>query len=151
MKTCKKCHIDYEGKNCPSCKAMWYQKNKKKVLARVLEWGRNHREVKNKHAANWHLENKEKSRANWQNRRARVKQAKGKLTVGIDKVLYALQKGKCACCRNDLNKYHLDHKMPIALGGDNTDENIQLLCPRCNLSKGAKHPIDFMQSIGYLL
>lgn len=35
--------------------------------------------------------------------------------------------------------------------GSNTDDNIQLLCKTCNLSKGAKHPIDFMQSKGFLL
>lgn len=33
----------------------------------------------------------------------------------------------------------------------NADENVQLLCSRCNLSKGAKHPVEFMQSQGYLL
>ena len=41
--------------------------------------------------------------------------------------------------------------MPLALGGKHEDENLQLLCATCNLSKGAKHPIAFMQSKGRLL
>lgn len=36
-------------------------------------------------------------------------------------------------------------------GGANDKSNIQLLCPHCNLSKGAKHPVDFMQERGMLL
>jgi 5-methylcytosine-specific restriction endonuclease McrA len=166
MKTCKKCNIEFEGKNCPYCKAIWYQNNKEKVLARVLEWGRNNRDAKNKHAKSWYEANHDRARSNnkaWQsvnakvkivhaqNRRARIKQSLGKLSTGLAHRLYKLQKGKCAGCYARLSKYHLDHNMPLFLGGSNTDDNIQLLCPRCNLSKGAKHPIDFMQSIGYLL
>jgi len=47
--------------------------------------------------------------------------------------------------------FHMDHIMPIALGGSNTDDNMQLLRKECNLQKQAKHPIDFMQSRGLLL
>lgn len=32
----------------------------------------------------------------------------------------------------------LDHVIPISRGGMNIDDNVQLLCPTCNLSKGAK-------------
>lgn len=41
--------------------------------------------------------------------------------------------------------------MPLAKGGEHTPFNIQLLCPRCNVRKSAKHPVDFMQENGYLL
>jgi 5-methylcytosine-specific restriction endonuclease McrA len=46
---------------------------------------------------------------------------------------------------------HVDHILPLALGGDNRRKNIQLLCPTCNLSKGAHHPIDHAQRNGLLL
>jgi 5-methylcytosine-specific restriction endonuclease McrA len=49
------------------------------------------------------------------------------------------------------DNYHIDHIMPLALGGSNTDDNIQLLRQRCNNQKCAKHPVDFMQSRGFLL
>ena len=38
-----------------------------------------------------------------------------------------------------------------ALGGLNADSNMQLLRAECNLQKSAKHPVDFMQSRGFLL
>lgn len=85
------------------------------------------------------------------NRKLRIR-ASGRLSTGISKKLLLLQKGKCAICRDDiLSGYHIDHVVPIALNGTNTDDNVQLLCPKCNISKGAKHPIDFMQSLGKLL
>jgi 5-methylcytosine-specific restriction endonuclease McrA len=49
------------------------------------------------------------------------------------------------------DNYHLDHIVPLAIGGTNTDDNIQLLRQKCNQQKSAKHPIDFMQSRGFLL
>jgi 5-methylcytosine-specific restriction endonuclease McrA len=44
--------------------------------------------------------------------------------------------GRCASCgaQQDLE---FDHVVPLALGGSNTARNIQLLCERCNRSKGA--------------
>jgi hypothetical protein len=41
--------------------------------------------------------------------------------------------------------------MPLALGGRNDDNNVQLLTPLCNLSKGAKDPIDYMRIKGKLI
>lgn len=35
--------------------------------------------------------------------------------------------------------FEIDHKTPICLGGDNSIDNLQLLCRRCNRSKGSKH------------
>ncbi|KAK9813121.1 hypothetical protein WJX72_009371 [[Myrmecia] bisecta] len=35
---------------------------------------------------------------------------------------------------------HVDHKKPYSQGGSTTLENAQLLCPACNLHKGAKSP-----------
>lgn len=63
--------------------------------------------------------------------------------------------GKCKACSKASHSvgdnYHLDHIMPLALGGPNTDDNIQLLRQRCNNQKSKKHPVDFMQSRGNLL
>jgi 5-methylcytosine-specific restriction endonuclease McrA len=41
--------------------------------------------------------------------------------------------------------------MPLALGGGHVPRNLQLLCPRCNVAKQAKHPLDYMRQIGRLL
>lgn len=99
----------------------------------------------------WRKRNPEKVKTYGFNRRAR--KASGKLSIGIFGRLMMLQKGRCACCRGLLKilKPHIDHIMPLARGGQNVDSNVQLLCSTCNLSKHAKHPIDFMQSMGMLL
>lgn len=45
--------------------------------------------------------------------------------------------GKCVKC-GGREQMEFDHIIPIALGGSNTERNIQLLCERCNREKGAK-------------
>lgn len=101
--------------------------------------------------AKWASANPELIRIYVQNRRS--KKNGGKLSKGLAGKLFKLQRGKCACgCKQPLgDNYHLDHIMPLALGGTNTDDNIQLLRSSCNLQKNAKHPVDFMQQRGFLL
>jgi 5-methylcytosine-specific restriction endonuclease McrA len=101
----------------------------------------------------WFAKNPEKRRAYENNRRAKAKAAGGKVSADIAQRLMTLQRGKCACCRSDLTKvaFHLDHVIPLTGGGRNDDSNMQLLCARCNNQKYNKHPVDFMQSKGYLL
>lgn len=66
--------------------------------------------------------------------------------------LFKKQGGRCANCKASLKAgYHADHILPLALGGSNAIRNIQLMCPRCNLRKGASHPIVFSQREGRLL
>ena len=44
------------------------------------------------------------------------------------------------CCQNCSSRDNLqfDHVIPLALGGSNTAENIELLCRKCNQAKSAK-------------
>ena len=100
----------------------------------------------------WFSKHKRKRAIYQQNRAAKLKTL-GVLSTGIFDKLKNLQKNKCAICRIDLSevKPHLDHIIPISLGGLNVDSNIQLLCSTCNNQKYNKHPIDFMQEKGMLL
>lgn len=146
-------------------------KEKRKLAARLKKQDRRGR-IRNKaedkiRAKKWRENNKDKTKAQkvarkkkhpeqnritLQNRRARKKAAGGRLSKAISEKLFKLQKGKCACCKLPLgDDFHLDHIMPLALGGANTDENIQLLRSVCNLKKNAQHPIDYMQGKGFLL
>ena len=100
----------------------------------------------------WLAAHPEARRSYSQNRRARKRENGGKLSRGLAEKLFNLQRGKCACCKQLLgDDFHLDHIMPLVLGGANDDCNIQLLHSTCNQQKYAKHPIDFMQQKGFLL
>jgi 5-methylcytosine-specific restriction endonuclease McrA len=91
----------------------------------------------------------------------RVKQAKRRATkraaggahgAADIRALFKMQRGACAVCHVKLpDDFHVDHIVPLSLGGSNGKRNLQLLCPCCNLSKGANDPIQFMQSLGRLL
>jgi 5-methylcytosine-specific restriction endonuclease McrA len=85
------------------------------------------------------LRRSERKRRKRASRRARLKQVGGRLSSGLSFKLLESQHGKCNQCQIDLNgNFHMDHIVPIALGGPNMDWNIQLLCPPCNIRKGAR-------------
>jgi 5-methylcytosine-specific restriction endonuclease McrA len=77
----------------------------------------------------------------------------GRLPNGTVHRIGSAQRWRCAVCRCDLKKSgnHMDHIMPLAKGGQHAPQNIQLLCPPCNVRKSAKDPIAFMQERGFLL
>ena len=119
----------------------------------VAENQKNNRERCNANNRKWESENREYGRIKCTNRRQKLR---GTLSKDLLPKLMVLQKGRCAICHKDLNKLekrkiHLDHIMPLALGGSNEDYNIQLLCQTCNNKKSAKDPIAYMQSLGKLL
>lgn len=131
--------------------AEYREKNKDKIRAEKIAWAAANRDRMLKLKSAWNKANAEKRRLYEHNRRAR--QSGEKLSPCLGDKLFKLQRGKCACgCKQPLGTdYHLDHIMPLALGGSNTDDNIQLLRATCNQQKYAKHPVDFMQSRGFLL
>jgi len=132
--------------------AAHYAANKEYKAALGAAWRKANPGRTEVNSAAWRKANPEKNRIYKHNRRAKERVAGGKLSVGLAARLFVLQNGKCPCCNQSLGKkYHLDHIMPIALGGQNIDNNIQLLRSTCNHQKLAKHPIDFMQQRGFLL
>jgi 5-methylcytosine-specific restriction endonuclease McrA len=178
---CKQCcsvyHASWRASNKEKLKkyeAEYYVANREKLLARSQQQRKNNRDrlleydaarrknnpdrvrayrranaekVRATEAAYWKA-HPEALRAKGVNRRHRER---GKVSTNIVKKLLTLQRMKCAVCKGALKEYHLDHHIPLALGGEHADSNMQLLCPPCNLAKSAKHPIDFMQSRGFLL
>lgn len=133
--------------------ANWYVKAAEKEKKRLAKWRAANRQRTKESNAAWRRRNPEACRMKDNNRRAREQASGGVLSKGLAERLFDLQKGKCACgCGLPLgDDFHRDHIMPLALGGTNTDDNIQLLKAGCNLQKSKKHPIVFMQERGFLL
>lgn len=127
--------------------------NPTKAAERGKKWREQYADKAKAYAKKWRQENLDLLVIKEQRRRARIKGSGGTLSKDIHARLMKLQRGCCAVCRTNLKglRPHLDHIMPISRGGPNTDDNVQLLCPSCNLKKNAKHPLDFMREQGFLL
>ena len=129
-----------------------YHSNREKIAKYSRKYYEANRDKVAERGRKWTQANPDKVKEIYHNRRAKIKGNGGKLSKNIVQILLDRQKGKCACCGKSLKHgYHLDHIMPLALGGMNTDDNVQLLTPTCNLRKGAKHPDDWARENGRLL
>jgi hypothetical protein len=67
------------------------------------------------------------------------------------RALLARERGKCALCAANLalelsHEPHVDHIVPLALGGSNDLVNLQILCGRCNGTKGVR-PVSSTSSV----
>lgn len=145
---------EYKDKNRDSLRLYSEQyraENRDLLRRKQVEYASKNRYLVNASTAAWRKANPWRGRIYRHNRSDRMASVGGTLSYGLSEKLLYLQRGKCACCKTKLVKYHMDHIVPVSKGGANSDENIQLLCPPCNLRKHAKHPVDFMQQEGFLL
>lgn len=103
----------------------WYETNPERGRARSKEWRQT---------------NPEKVRDQKQRRRARLKGCETK-SVDLLRVIEE-SNGLCALCRTYVPQglRHIDHIMPLAKGGPHSNENLQLLCYRCNCRKRDRLP-----------
>ncbi len=67
-----------------------------------------------------------------------IKLSSGRQPIPDDVKMFVWQRdgGHCVKCGSQ-EKIEFDHIVPVAKGGSNTSRNIQLLCEKCNRSKGA--------------
>lgn len=132
--------------------AIHWQKNRTSILQKDRE-----RRAKNpakyvQQARNYAKKYPDKVNARNAERRARRRNQSGVVSKDIFQKLKKLQRGKCPCCKKLLgDNYHIDHIVPLALGGKHEELNLQLLRATCNMNKSSKDPIDFMQQRGFLL
>ena len=141
----------YRAEN-PQQHDAWVAANPEKQRARTTAYHAKNKARGKELSAIWLSKNPDAQRIKAHNYRERRRANGGQLSIGLAQRLFKLQRGKCACCAEPLgDNYHLDHIVPLALGGANKDENIQLLRAVCNLNKGRKNPIAFMQERGFLL
>ncbi len=147
-------HLDsWRAANPEKAKAStkrWAEANVDRRRAATQRWAARNPEKLAQYKKEWDWRNPGRRRLYHLTVQDRKRVQAGVLSVDIVQILWELQQGMCAYdfwCRNDLAEigFHLDHVMPLALGGRHEDANLQLLCPSCNLSKGPKHPDEFVR------
>jgi len=136
------------------------------ITAQCKEWQSSNRERMNEWRKGWrksnpdkqkaidrrsYLKNKERVHAKTRNREALKRNSAGSHTAKDIRTLLAKQKGKCPNCFVKLDKYHVDHVVPLAKGGGNGPDNLQCLCPTCNIRKSDKDPLVWANENGRLL
>lgn len=124
-----------------SCAKAWHEANRTKNLE--ISKARYHAKKPEyqARAKEYRAANPEKFAAYNRNRKARLREAGGSHTGDDVKRLYERQRGLCLLCGVSLaDGYHVDHVVPIAKGGHNNPDNLQLLCAPCNISKRDKLP-----------
>lgn len=128
-----------KDKNAATRRA-WYAK-KPKTIKRKINNEKNRQRVKN-----WRIKNPDKARVMVSNNKARRKGAPGRYVKSDITALFKSQNGVCVYCSALLiDGYHVDHIIPLARGGSNWPINLQLTCPLCNMSKGAKTHEEFIK------
>lgn len=145
IKACVKAYREANPEKTTEMQAAYYVANREKVRALNAEWIKANPE-----------RNREIHRAKSSRRRALKKGAGGDHTASEVRLILLGQRGLCANCkavlvRSGAGKYHVDHIVPIALGGTNDKGNLQCLCPSCNIRKSAKDPIRWANENGRLL
>lgn len=145
--------------------SQWYQENKEYVSEKSKKWMVDnygsvsayqshqyykHQDTRKLGVKRTALKYPLRKKANDVTRKARQRGAEGKFgRDDIEKMLLR-QGNKCVYCKADITgNYHVDHIMPLILGGSNWPSNLQCLCPTCNMRKKAKHPDDWHREIGY--
>ena len=85
-------------------------------------------------------------------RRARKAAAEGCYTAADIERIASLQRHRCAWCQASIRKRrHIDHIVPLIKNGSNWPNNLQLLCPPCNLRKNRYDPLEWARMEGRLL
>lgn len=126
-------------------KRKWVAAHREHVRAQQHQHYLEHRAERLESARQWRADHPEANAVNHRKRKALVCGAVGSHTSADIATLFETQAGKCVACtvplfKSGKGKYHVDHIRPLSRGGSNNSDNLQLLCPFCNISKKDKLP-----------
>jgi 5-methylcytosine-specific restriction endonuclease McrA len=138
---------------CKVCSSTWFHERRgtdladRKPYRPQLNLSKEERRIRrNEFAKKWRIANMPKVLM-WNRLRMQRERSAGEMPhrheVGR---LMCMQDARCTYCRVLLSdQFHIDHKTPISRGGSNDIGNLQILCPTCNMKKGAKTHDEYMR------
>ena len=142
---CKPCRKEYRVANKERRAESyndWYQRNLERTRAAKRQWYFDNLERSRATNKKWYQEHPEYNRANQARRRAQ--KAKTLSDPKGVKAIYELSvRGidiKCYLCGKvtEPNDRHVDHVIPLSMGGNHSPDNLAIACSSCNLKKGSK-------------
>ena len=125
---------------------------KRCICANGKKWREENPEKWRASRSRWRANNPDKVRAIHRNTsHKRYRQKSGGIGAAELLAWEAAQRKVCHWCGVRCKTWHVDHRTPLAKGGRHDLDNLVIACPSCNLSKAARDPIEFAQSLGKLL
>lgn len=138
----------------------WREANPERERENTRRWSRENAEYKRERARaygaqlpegerarrlrEWRRANPEAHRVIAHRRRAAKRSLDfGDVTPEAMAAIFAAFDGQCAYCLNE-SATHVDHYVPLKLGGLHALDNLVPACTRCNTSKGAKAPEEWL-------
>lgn len=142
------CYTNHKCR-CDECKAIgaeWRREYRRRapqiVRATSQRWALAHPENQKQRQRKYVLAPHGKARARAQNRRARELGAEGVMPPNARQLLVEAFGDLCLACGASGVRLEIDHVKPLALGGSNDMQNLQLLCRSCNAKKWI-YEVDF--------
>ena len=128
----------------------YYRENREKLKEQNRQYHQNNKEAASEWYKQYYQENIEAIYANHRARRAKKRGNGGSHTVKELNELFEQQEGLCYYCGRLLFEsfkvpFHVEHKIPISIGGSNDISNIALSCKECNLRKHTKTDEEFLE------
>lgn len=132
---------------CRASRRASYAKNPNVELTSSKIWKQNNLARTNKNRRVAYAKNIHTERAFAKAKQAARRAGDGNVFTDDDvHLIWELQEGLCFYCNGETNSRveHVDHFVPLVLGGSNARFNIVVACQACNCRKGGKPPLEFM-------
>lgn len=93
------------------------------------------------------IENHEMPKRKFQNDDIGGRYTRVKLTAGRRNVIASEQGWSCASCHEKLShSFHVDHIVPLFVGGNNDNDNLQALCANCHCDKSHMEQVAYHEA-----
>ena len=120
----------------------YYRRHHKEILVRA-SGRRPSPEKQLEYTRRYRMTHRDLTRSFVRNRRARLRGAVGCHSGQDIQRLLWFQSGLCQYCGQRLERYTVDHLVPLIHGGSNWPSNLCLACLSCNSRKGSKTAVEF--------